>query len=238
MFSHKKRRVGGLTILELLVTVTILALLAALLLPAILQARGAARRAACLNHLKQWGLAVHLYADSHAGRLPYRGQGVQPTTQLTRPDDWFNALPPLIENTAYVELDARGLQPAPGQSSIWICPEAERIDPVHRRTFFPYAMNMALSTPFNGRPDNIEKIGPKQTMVFMADSLGPYCSTLPSKFDYSPVDRHAGRTVNIALLDGRVETYAGDYVGCDVGDPQRDDLRWFPPNSGWTGPAK
>src|SRR5262245_64952462 len=105
MKLQKRAPAAGLTILELLVTVTILTLLAALLLPAVLQARAAARRTTCINNLRQWALAVHLYADTHEGRLPYRGQGIQPTVQLNRPDDWFNALPPLMENTLYSELD-------------------------------------------------------------------------------------------------------------------------------------
>ena len=72
----------------------------------------------------------------------------------------------------------------------------------------------------------------------MADGLGPYCSTIPSTKDYSPIARHIGGTVNIAFLDGRVEAFLGEDVGCGVGDPQRDDIRWNPPNSKWPGPPK
>ena len=38
--------------------------------------------------------------------------------------------------------------------------------------------------------------------------------------------RHGGR-VNILFLAGQVNSFAGDYVGCDVGDPKRDDVRWL-----------
>jgi prepilin-type processing-associated H-X9-DG protein len=241
------RRPGGLTILELLVTVSVITLLVGLLLPAVLHARASARRVACLSNLRQWALAVHMYADTHDGRLPYRGQGVQPTTVLNRPTDWFNALPPLIENAPYIELVGRSAQPRANRSSVWICPEALHVDDaspmanqgkIDEKTFFVYAMNMALSPPFNGRPDHIEKVGPQQTMVFMADSLGPFCSTLPSTEAYSPIARHVGNTVNIVFLDGRAESYVGEEVGCGVGDPQRADIRWFPPNSKWEGPPK
>jgi prepilin-type processing-associated H-X9-DG protein len=98
-------------------------------------------------------------------------------------------------------------------------------------------MNMALSTWLAPRPDHIEKVGPKQTMVFMADSLGPYCSTIPSTQAYSPIARHVGNTVNIAFLDGRVQSYSGDDVGCGIGDPERPDIRWYPPNSAWRAPT-
>jgi hypothetical protein len=44
--------------------------------------------------------------------------------------------------------------------------------------------------------------------------------------------------VNVAFLDGRVESYADEDVGGRIGDLQRDDIRWYPPNSKWPGPPK
>ena len=69
-FPKSQRRTEAFTLVELLVVITIIAILAALLLPALSSARMRAKRIACENNLRQQGVAFHSFAHDHNSKFP------------------------------------------------------------------------------------------------------------------------------------------------------------------------
>ena len=92
-----KRRLA-FTLIELLVVISIIGLLIALLLPAVQAAREAARRAQCVNNLKQIGLALHNYQGSQQTFPPGYVSNFDPSGNDTGPGwGWAAMLLPQIE---------------------------------------------------------------------------------------------------------------------------------------------
>lgn len=118
---------SGFTLVELLVVIAIIGVLIALLLPAVQQAREAARRMTCANNLKQVSLAIHNYHDTYLG-LPYGqfgygpmqtflGPGTDDTAENPQGATWFQGLLPFVEQSAL--LDAVKNDMPLGDSTTW-----------------------------------------------------------------------------------------------------------------------
>ena len=83
----------------------VIAIVIGLLLPALSSARRSVGGITCESNFRQWAMATQMYANENNGFLPRRGQGVGATYQVTRPTDWFNALPPLMKMKEYGDAD-------------------------------------------------------------------------------------------------------------------------------------
>ncbi|MGC3961674.1 MAG: prepilin-type N-terminal cleavage/methylation domain-containing protein [Verrucomicrobiota bacterium] len=217
------RKSYAFSLVELLVTISVIAVLAALLLPAAAKAKEKSRVTQCAGNLRQWGLAFRMYADDNADFLPRRGQGVQVLFQIDRAEDWFNALPPYFRLPAFQQLVIASNKPLARSQSVFICPTA--IDP-GETYFLPYGMNMNLSPWFLPRATKFSEVVQPATVVAMAEAPGPYASTFPSPKAYSVIARHTARA-NMLFLAGQVQSFAGSYIGCGTNDPQRNDVRWL-----------
>ncbi len=93
------QRRGAFTLVELLVVIAIIGVLIALLLPAVQQAREAARRMQCSNQLKQLGLAVHNYHDTYS-KMVYAADPQSSSGARRRGASWIVRLLPYIEQSA------------------------------------------------------------------------------------------------------------------------------------------
>ena len=108
--DHRRTR-RGFTLVELLVVITIIGILIALLLPAVQAAREAARRAQCINHLKQLGLAMHNCAQT-TGAFPSGGWGYKWAPHPDRgsgveqPGSWIFSILPYLEQQPLYALGA------------------------------------------------------------------------------------------------------------------------------------
>lgn len=129
-------RRSGFTLVELLAVIAIIGMLVALLLPAIQSAREAARRAHCMNNLKQIGLALHQHHDAY-GKFPpgwVQAPFTVPQGKIIQGGHGFGPfLLPFIEEQALAHIyrwDKRGQGPenqpvASTQLRILQCPSAE-----------------------------------------------------------------------------------------------------------------
>ena len=101
----------GFTLIELLVVIAIIAILVALLLPAVQQAHEAARRSACLNNLKQISLGMLMFEETY-GHFPYSRTGflwrILPFVEQNTLFDQFNSAR-LASGTPYPDGNPQGL---------------------------------------------------------------------------------------------------------------------------------
>ncbi len=105
-----RRSKTGFTLVELLVVIAIIGVLVGLLLPAVQAAREAARRMSCSNNMKQLGLALHNYHDTHqkfpysvAASGPVNSGTARPAAGQVRNHRGWPMLLPFIEQAALYE---------------------------------------------------------------------------------------------------------------------------------------
>ncbi len=213
----------GFSLVEMLSTLAVTGILAALGTTAVSRGVEKANGAKCAAHLRQWGAALQCYIQDSGGFLPRRGQGVQPTWVVDRPDDWFNSLTPYLEMPTYNELYLAGKAPRPGERSIFVCPSAKVTNTY--KHFITYGMNMYLSRWDQAERSRVVQLPHPSTLAFLADSPGGYASTVPSNRGFSVVARHGG-FANVVFVDGHVGAFTAEYLGCGRGEKTQPDVRW------------
>jgi prepilin-type N-terminal cleavage/methylation domain-containing protein/prepilin-type processing-associated H-X9-DG protein len=227
----------GFTLIELLVVIAIIAILAAMLLPALAQSKVIAQRTACMNKLRQWGLAETMYAQDNHEEIPYESTVLPPTgSRINTWNDvnyagndkvWYNALPPVLSQkpaSAYFHDRASFYN----TKLMFNCPTAKfpqnAATDSKGRVFFSYAMNSQLiqGSDLTIRTTTIRK--PAETVFFLENRLKGEPMVDPHQKDDSDPDlgqpsSYANRFVarhinngNIAFVDGHAKALKGNQV--------------------------
>ena len=209
------------TLIELLVVIAIIALLAALLVPALNRAKQAAQSASCLNNLKQWGTATHIFAGDNDDYLPMDGS---PNGDSTN-NGWYVDLPRVLRIPPYHAMPwYTNATIEPGRS-IWICPSNPR-----RSTgtnLFHYCLNehvngigtsnqVRLSTI--PRPERTVWLFDNGKLAAVAQQNNVHTNLHNRGAQFTFLDGHAARFRNSEYWDFRT----------DRGLTNNPNLIWFP----------
>ena len=173
--ANSMRASRAFTLVELLVTIGVIGILVALILPVLGSTRATTRAITCLNNLQQWGNATHLYALDNDGILPRDGwpnPGLVPKIPQET-NSWYVLLPKAIGLPSYFEMPWRSNSTMDVGHSIWICPSNPR-----RSTgtnLFHYCLNEHVDgtgTNYDNYSMQMANIRRPSTTVWMFDNGG------------------------------------------------------------------
>lgn len=155
------------TLIELLLVIAIIAILAALLLPGLGKAKATAQAVSCRSHLKQWGVATHLYVVDHDDFLPPDGTP-NPSAANTN-SGWYVQLPVELNLPRYVDMPWRTNAAVEPGNSVWLCPGNPRRS--NGNNLFHYCLNENVNlTGVNNAPVRFTSIHKPTTLVWIFDT--------------------------------------------------------------------
>jgi len=213
---------SAFTLLELLVVIAVIATLAALLLPALARVKAKARAVTCLNNLKQWGLATHLYISDHDDLLPPEGS----PNGLSRESAWYINLPHELGIPPYCDLSWRTNPAAPLGRSIWICPA--NTNRSNGNNLFHYCLNEHVdATGEADRPIRLSSIPRTAQVVWLFDN-GKRAAVAQQNNVHTNIHQ---RGAQFLFLDGHVRRFRNtDYwdFQADKGRTNNPEIIWIP----------
>ena len=230
---------SAFTLVELLIVSAIVAILFGLLAAGLSRAKMAAQRIVCLNNLKQWGCATHLYAHENDEQLPREAafDGINPwevTGSPTNSDVWHNALPVTASVSAMTQYaqTPSSQQDFYSAKTIFHCPSAHFSAVAATYPNFSLAMNSKLMRDFESAPPppkgtpaasecKLSDIkAPDRTALFLDSGIpgeARLCSFQPPytgqpKADASQFPGRHNRGGNIVFADAHALTLPGTKV--------------------------
>ena len=211
------RHTSGFTLIELLVVMAIIAILAALLLPALARAKEKGRQSSCINSVRQQTLAVLMYADDHDGVLPPTAYDDPNGNEV----DWPTILDPYLNYVAKIHLcptDQKSQINSYGLNELMFVDLTDPSPPAPTRLATLRTPSLTVMQGDLGTADDLVSQRPD------TEKLTAPGSDLNDEKDARPSTRHSGRC-DLGFMDGhgehlRLEQF---YTG------QNPTNRWFTP---------
>ena len=253
-------RLPAFSMLELLVVFSIIAFLAALLIPSFGKAREQVRRIVCSNNLRQWGTAVQFYLEDYKERLPTEGTFLHGGIMAS--GTWFNELPGYLGLPAYRDLDGvnDAIRELPNIHA-WICPSknlTEAYKSGSGKNQIHYGMNQVLdglgkapdgSRDTPGFPDQgtrfvhatIYRMKPSTVFLFDIAPNSPagtprqVATKYQRSYQGSPIGVFHGDFANVLYIDGSVGHCVTDDLVTNR-DFRYGDVVWTEPKLYWGYP--
>lgn len=206
------------TLLELLIVIAIIAILTAMLLPALNRARAKSQAVSCTSNLKTIGLQFFMYADIYKVIPPYTAGNSGGPNQWSRWQDYLYAVANNVELKQQIYKNEKG-----EVAGVYACPSSIPKDQENRN----YRINRYMCPDKGPLRGDIIRVRRPSERLLAADGWEGITNPIMEGYIISQNQlhcRHAGSIANILYVDGHVESKNYSYIYNVLKGPGNGDI--------------